>query len=187
MYSNCVAHTSGKYFSTMSFYQMFLMISYFTFVYHILIHHFFYLPGFIKKAILFSKETVIFLYRIKFSGNKEIDLGYSRTCSVPVDGGQYYKHMENEDELHLCCPSCVPCGCDRAAYARKPGQIGLTWHFKKEKSCIEFYSQEITLFLSDALKEPKFQLLECIRVSPSLYTRMKVWTDHLMTVLLISH
>lgn len=86
MYRNNVVHTSGENFSTMSFYEMFVMISYLmTFVYHILIHHFFYLPGFLKKKnyILFSKETVIFLYKIKFSGNKEIDLGYSRTCSVP--------------------------------------------------------------------------------------------------------
>lgn len=47
---------------------------------------FFYLPGFIKKkkeaTLLFSKETVIFLYKVKFSGNKDIDLGDGRTRSV---------------------------------------------------------------------------------------------------------
>lgn len=85
MYGNNVVRTSGENLSTMSFYEMFVMISYFTFVYHILIYHFFYLPGFLKKKnyILFSKETVIFLYKIKFSSNKEIDFGYSGTCGVP--------------------------------------------------------------------------------------------------------
>lgn len=56
----------------MSFYEMFLMISYFaTFVYHILIYHFSILQVFLKKNYtLFSKETVLFLYKIKFSGNR---------------------------------------------------------------------------------------------------------------------
>lgn len=58
---------------------MFLMISYLEHLFTIFWYTiFFYLPGFIKKNyILFSKETVIFLYKIKFSGNKEIDLGHS--------------------------------------------------------------------------------------------------------------
>lgn len=37
MYSNSVARTSGKYFSTMSFYEMFLMISY---IYNICLPYF---------------------------------------------------------------------------------------------------------------------------------------------------
>lgn len=61
-----------------SFYEVFLVVSYFTtFVYHILIYHFFYVSGFIKENyILFSKEAVIFLYKIQFSGIREIGLWY---------------------------------------------------------------------------------------------------------------
>jgi len=99
---------------------MFVMISYFiTFVYHILIYHFFYLPGFLKKKnyILFSKETVIFLYKIKFSGHKEIDFGYSGTCGVPRVGVGMINAWRTRTRPPG--PPCTPaCGCAPALQAR---------------------------------------------------------------------
>lgn len=69
MYNKNVVCASGENFIAQCLSMgCFLMISYFTtFVYHILINHFCYLPGFIKKNyILFSKESHIFVQNYVF-------------------------------------------------------------------------------------------------------------------------
>lgn len=93
----------------MSFYEMFLMISYFaTFVYHILIYHFSILQDFLKKTIYyFLKKQSYFYTKLSFQVT-EIDLGYSRACSIIHGWDQYYKHIENMNKLNLCFPSPVP-------------------------------------------------------------------------------
>lgn len=64
-----------------------------------------------------------------------------------------------------------PYGCDRAVCAQQAWSNQFNLTLSKEQTSIVFYSHEIILLLSNVLKEPKFHISECIKVSQSLYKK----------------
>lgn len=171
MYGNNVVRTSGENLSTMSFYEMFVMISYFTFVYHILIYHFFYLPGFLKKKTIyyFLKKQSYFYTKLSFQVTKKQISGIAEHAVFPVGGSRYDKRMEDTDQRCLCHPctparACAPAG---QCVPSKAGQMSFTRRWEGNKSFVEFCSHEIILLLSKVLKEPKFRISECTKGSRS--------------------
>lgn len=80
------------------------------------------------------------------------------------------KHKQAPAVLTLACPHVDATG--QCVY-----QCGLIVGLdtSKGKTPVVFYSHEIILLLSNVLKEPKFQISECRKVSQSLYKKMKVY------------
>lgn len=83
-----------------------------------------------------------------------------------MGGNQYSKHMENSPTWAASARPFADVAGQCVHY--KPGQISLTPHLERNKSYVEFCSHEIILLLSKVLKEPKFQMSECTKVSLSL-------------------
>lgn len=178
MYRNNVVHTSGENFSTMSFYEMFVMISYLmTFVYHILIHHFFYLPGFLKKKktiYYFLKKQSYFYTKLSFQVTKKSIQGTAEHAVFPGGGSQYYEHKGSVDKPHLCCARTPACGWGRPVWTlqSQSNQFNPTLG-KRNRSSIEFCSHAIILFLSKVLKEPKFSDTRMYKCLSLLYERVE--------------
>lgn len=135
------------------------MIQYFTaFVYHILILHFCYLPGFIKKKTMYYfLKKLIFLYKIMFPSKEEIDFGSGRTQQCFPLARSVFRARGGRR-----CPTMLPScqhGLSRVSSSNSPDTL------KKEKKSPVLMT--LFCFCRMLLEEPKFQMPECKSVSAS--------------------
>lgn len=87
-----------------------------------------------------------------------------------MDGSQYYRHTEH---AHLRCAPHAQWAWQGHVHTSLVKSVQLDT-LKGKKNSIEFYSRGIIVLLSNVLKEPKFQISECIKVSQPLYERVRV-------------